>query len=82
MFGVGPVIAATVLGDTPDVSRFATEEIAHKHSQGHASYQRKVAEGKTPAEARWALRRKISNAIWTELQADARTRATGGSDPT
>jgi hypothetical protein len=38
----------------------AVTQIAHKHSQGHAYYQRKLAEGKTPAEARRALKRKIS----------------------
>ena len=50
----------------------AVTQIAHKHSQGHAYYQRKLAEGKTPAEARRALKRKISNAIYARLQADAR----------
>ena len=35
-----------------------------KHSDGHACYQRKLKEGKTPSEARRALKRKISNAIY------------------
>jgi Transposase IS116/IS110/IS902 family len=48
-----------------------------KHSDGHAYYQRKLAEGKTPAEARRALKRKISNFIYARLQADARTRGSG-----
>jgi transposase len=124
VFGVGPVIAAAVIGDVADVSRFpsadrfasyngtapieassgsrkiyrlsmrgnrrlnhaihmaAVTQIAHKHSQGHAYYQRKLAEGKTPAEARRALKRKISNAIYARLQADARVAAAGpGGQP-
>ena len=114
VFGVGAVIAATVLGDVADVARFPTADrfasydgtapievssgsrkiyrlsmrgnrrlnhaihmaavtqIAHKNSDGHAYYQRKLAEGKTPAEARRALKRKISNAIYGRLVADAR----------
>jgi hypothetical protein len=55
----------------------AVSQIAHTHSDGHAYYQRKLSEGKTPAEARRALKRKISNAIWARLQADARARAKG-----
>jgi transposase len=118
LFGVGPVVAATVIGDVADVSRFPTADrfasyngtapievssgarktcrlsmrgnrrlnhaihmaavtqIAHKHSTGHAYYQRKLAEGKTPAEARRALKRKISNAIYARLRADAQRAAT------
>ena len=45
-----------------------------KHSDGHACYQRKLKEGKTPSEARRALKRKISNAIYARLTADARAR--------
>ncbi len=60
----------------------AVTQIAHKHSDGHAYYQRKLAEGKTPAQARRALKRKISNAIYARLQADTRTRAAGpGGQP-
>ena len=124
VFGVGPVVAATVIGDVTGVTRFPTADkfascngtapievssgqrkifrlsmrgnrrlnhavhmaavtqIAHKHSDGHASCQRKLAEGKTPAEARRALKRKISNAIYARLQADARARAKGpGGQP-
>jgi transposase len=118
VFGVGSVIAATVLGDVADVTRFSTADrfasydgtapievssgsrkiyrlsmrgnrrlnhaihmaavtqIAHKNSTGHVYYQRKLAEGKTPAEARRALKRKISNAIYARLLADARRAAT------
>ena len=117
VFGVGPVIAATVIGDVADPARFpsagkfasyngtapievssgarkiyrlsmrgnrrlnhvihmaAVTQIAHKHSDGHAYYQRKLKEGKTPAEARRALKCKISNAIYARLLADARRAA-------
>jgi transposase len=103
IFGVGAVIAATVIGDVGDVARFPTADrfasyngtapievssgsrkiyrlsmrgnrrlnhaihmaavtqIAHKNSLGRAYYLRKLAKGKTPAEARRALKRKISN---------------------
>jgi transposase len=125
VFGVGPVVAATVIGDVADITRFPTADkfasyngtapievssgnrkkvyrlsmrgnrrlnhmihmaavtqIAHKHSDGHAYYQRKLTEGKTPAEARRALKRKISNAIYARLQADARAREAGpGGQP-
>src|SRR5580658_715515 len=124
VFGVGPVIAATIIGDVADPSRFPTPakfasyngtapievssgsrkiyrlsmrgnrrlnhvihmaaviQIAHKHSKGHACYQRKLTEGKTPAEARRALKRKISDTIYTRLLADARARAAGpGGQP-
>jgi transposase len=122
IFGVGPVIAATVIGDVTDICRFpdadkfasyngtapievssgsrkiyrlsmrgnrrlnhvihmaAVTQIAHKNSDGHAYYQRKLDEGKTPSEARRALKRKISNAIYARLQADARARAAGPGD--
>jgi transposase len=123
VFGVGPVVAATVIGDVGDISRFpdadrfasyngtapieassgrrkiyrlsmrgnrrlnhaihmaAVTQLAHKNSQGHAYYQRKLAEGKTPAEARRALKRKISNAIYGRLQADARRTAAAAAGP-
>jgi transposase len=123
--GRGSVIAATVIGDVADITRFPTADkfaayngtapievssgnrkkvyrlsmrgnrrlnhmihmaavtqIAHKRSDGHAYYQRKLTEGKTPAEARRALKRKISNAIYARLQADARAREAGpGGQP-
>jgi transposase len=120
IFGVGAVIAATVIGDVGNVTRFPTADrfasyngtapievssgsrkiyrlsmrgnrrlnhvihmaavtqIAHKHSEGRAYYQRKLAEGKTPAEARRALKRKISNTIYARLLSDAR-RAAGAA---
>ncbi|MGN6791184.1 MAG: IS110 family transposase [Streptosporangiaceae bacterium] len=118
VFGVGPVIAATVIGDVADIARFPTADrfasyngtapievssgrrkiyrlsqrgnrrlnhvihmaavtqIAHRNNDGRAYYLRKIAEGKSPAEARRALKRKISNTIYARLRADAGLAAT------
>jgi transposase len=124
IFGVGPVIAATVIGDVADVSRFpgrdcfaayngtapievssgprtihrlsrrgnrrinyaihmaAVTQIRHRHSDGRAYYDRKLAEGKTPKEALRCLKRRVSDAVFARLRADARRAAaavgTGG----
>ena len=114
VFGVGPVVAATVLGLTGDVTRFpsrghfasfngaapidvssgdkkihrlsmrgsrqmnhalhmaAVTQIRHLHSPGRAYYDRKIAEGKTKKEALRCLKRRISDAIYDKLVADAR----------
>jgi transposase len=123
LFGVGPVIAAAVIGDVRDVSRFpgrdsfaaydgtapmevssgprkiyrlsrrgnrrlnhaihmaAVTQVSHRHSQGRAHYDKKLAEGKTPKEALRALKRQISNAIFACLQADARRAAARAGGP-
>ena len=117
IFGVGPVIAATVIGCVADVSRFASRDhfaayngtapievssgnrkiyrlsrrgnrrlnhaihmaaitqIRHRHSDGRAYYDRKLTEGKTHKEALRSLKRRISDAIFARLQADARRAA-------
>jgi transposase len=114
IFGVGPVIAATVIGCVADVSRFASRDhfaayngtapievssgnrkiyrlsrrgnrrlnhaihmaaitqIRYRHSDGRAYYDRKLAEGKTHKEALRSLKRRVSDAIFGRLQADAR----------
>jgi transposase len=118
--GVGPVIAATVIGDVITVARFPSRDhfaacngtapvevssgprkiyrlslrgnrrlnhavhmaainwIRHKHSDGRAYYQRKLAEGKTRKEALRCLKRRISDAIYARLRADARKAGPGG----
>jgi transposase len=125
IFGVGPVIAGTVIGDVRQVFRFpsrdhfaacngtapvevssggrkkvyrlslrgnrrlnhaihmaAVTQIRHKHSQGRAYYDKKVAEGKTHKEALRSLKRRISDAIYAALVADARHAAAAGTkDP-
>jgi transposase len=119
VFGVGPVVAATVIGAVRNVSRFpdrdhfaayngtapievssgprkiyrlsrrgnrrlnhvihmaAVTQIRYRHSDGRAYYERKLAEGKTPKEALRALKRRVSDAIFARLQADARQAAAG-----
>jgi transposase len=114
VFGVGPVIAGTIIGDIADVSRFpsrdhfasyngtapvevssgnrkthrlslrgnrrinhaihmaAITQIRHKHSDGRAYYDKKIAEGKTHKEALRSLKRRVSDAIYARLLADAR----------
>ena len=114
IFGVGPVIAAIVIGCVADVSRFASRDhfaayngtapievssgnrkiyrlsrrgnrrlnhaihmaaitqIRYRHSDGRAYYDRKIAEGKTHKEALRSLKRRVSDAIFARLQADAR----------
>jgi transposase len=118
IFGVGPIIAATVLGDVADITRFpsadrfaayngtapvevssgkrkvfrlsrrgnrrlnhaihmaAVTQIRQRHSDGRAYYDKKRAEGKTGKEALRALKRKISDAIYRQLQADNRRAST------
>jgi transposase len=117
IFGVGPVNAATVIGDAGDVARFASRDhfaayngtapvevssgnrkiyrlslrgnrrlnhaihmaaitqIRYRHSGGRAYYDKKVTEGKTHKEALRCLKRRISDAIYARLQADARRAA-------
>ena len=50
----------------------AITQLRHKHSEGRAYYDKKVAEGKTHKEALRSLKRKVSDAIFARLQADAR----------
>jgi hypothetical protein len=50
----------------------------HKHSDGRAYYERKIAEGKTHKEALRCLKRRISDAIDARLRADARVAGPGG----
>ena len=49
----------------------AITQIRHPHSPGYSYYQRKLAEGKTKKEAIRALKRRISDALYTRLVADA-----------
>src|SRR5438067_3322758 len=120
LFGVGPVIAGTVIGDVRQVFRFpsrhhfaacngtapvevssggrqvyrlslrgnrrlnhaihmaAITQIRHKHSDGRAYYERKIAAGKTHKEALRCLKRRISDAIYARLRADAHEAGPGG----
>jgi transposase len=114
LFGVGPIIAATVIGDVGDVSRFpsrdhfaayngtapievssggrrkvfrlsrrgnrrlnhaihmaAVTQIRFTHTAGRAYYDRKITEGHSGKEAIRALKRRISDALYTRLRHDA-----------
>ena len=53
----------------------AITQIRRRHRQGRASYDKKLAEGKTGKEALRSLKRQVSNAIFACLQADARRAA-------
>jgi hypothetical protein len=59
----------------------AVTQIHHRHSDGRAYYDKKLAEGKTPKEALRALKRQISNAIFACLQADAARAAARAQGP-
>jgi transposase len=58
----------------------AVTQVSHRHSDGRAYYDKKVAEGKTAKEALRALKRQVSDAIYKHLKADA-ARAAAGSGP-
>ena len=46
-------------------------QLRHRHSDGRAYYDRRVAEGKTNKEAIRALKRQISNIVYRHLTIDA-----------
>jgi transposase len=120
--GVGPVVAARILVDVGDVTRFADrnrfaswtgtapldassgEQIRHRLSRagnrkvnhmlhiaaatqvrldtaGRAYFRRKVAAGKTRPEAMRCLKRRISDAVYRQLVADARTAGQSDAGP-
>ena len=53
----------------------AITQIRHLHSEGRAYYDKKLAEGKSSKEALRALKRRISDALYRHLRADARRAA-------
>ena len=114
LYGVGPVIAALLIGHTGDITRFPSSghyasyngtapieassgpKVRHRlnprgnrqlnhalhmiavtqirgDNPGRDYYRKKIAEGKTTREARRALKRKISDAVFRQLLADTRT---------
>ena len=113
IYGVGPVVAAFLIGYTPPIDRFETADryaayngtapievssggkVRHRLSRrgnrtlnhaihtaavtqishqtpGRVYYDKKLDEGKTDKEALRALKRRISNAVYRRLRADAR----------
>jgi transposase len=59
----------------------AVTQIRYHHSPGRAYYDKKIAEGKTPKEALRCLKRRISDAIYARLVADARKATAAPEDP-
>jgi transposase len=59
----------------------AITQIRHIHSEGRTYYEKKLAEGKTHKEALRALKRRISDAIYAALAADARHAAAATRPP-
>ena len=49
----------------------AVTQLRHKHSEGRAYFERRVADGKTKREALRSLKRHVSNAVYRQLLADA-----------
>ncbi len=56
-------------------------QVSHRHSQGRAYYDKKLAEGKTPKEALRSLKRQVSDAVFARVRADARRAAARAGDP-
>ena len=124
LFGVGPIVAATVIGEVADISRFPTRDhfaayngtapievssggrrkvfrlsrrgnrrlnhvihmaavtqIRFRHTDGRAYYDRKIAEGHSGKEALRALKRRISDALYTRLRCDAERATTRPGGP-
>jgi transposase len=115
LHGVGPIVAAYILGHVANRARFATPErfasyngtapieassgprkrhrlnprgnrkLNHamhliavtqirNDTPGRVYFQRKLAEGKSTKEALRALKRRISDAVWRQLQVDLKLR--------
>lgn len=50
----------------------AITQVRYRHSEGRAYYDRKIAEGKTHKEALRSLKRRVSDALFAAMVADAR----------
>ena len=59
----------------------AVTQVRFRHSEGRAYYDRKVKEGKTHKEALRCLKRRISDAIFAHLVADAKRKAQAVKGP-
>jgi transposase len=59
----------------------AVTQVRRKHSEGRAYSGKKLAEGKTRKEVLRALKRQVSDAVFTRLQIDARRARAQGRDP-
>ncbi len=63
------------------IHMIAVTQVRHKHSEGRAYLDKKLAGGKTRKEALRALKRQVSDAVFTRLRADARRAAAQVRDP-
>lgn len=123
IYGVGPIVAASVLGYVRDIRRFANRDrfasyngtapievssadhkvyrlsrrgnrqlnhaihlaavsqIRYRHTEGRAYYERKIADGMSSKAALRALKRKISDALYTQMIDDVHRRTGAGQDP-
>jgi transposase len=113
VYGVGPIVAALLIGHSGDILRFPSAghyasyngtapieassgpKVRHRlntrgnrqlnhalhmaavtqirrDTPGRVYYDRKLEEGKSPKEARRALKRQISDAVYKKLRADQR----------
>jgi hypothetical protein len=61
--------------------RPAITQIRYRRSDGRAYYEKKITEGKTHKEALRSLKRRISDAIYAALLADARQEAAAAACP-
>jgi transposase len=59
----------------------AVTQIRHRHTEGRAYYDKKMAGGKTSKEALRALKRQVSDALYKRMKADARRAAAGAAGP-
>ena len=59
----------------------AVTQVRQKHSEGRAYYDKKLAEGKTHREALRALKRQVSDAVFTCLRTDAQRIRAQAQDP-
>jgi hypothetical protein len=57
----------------------AVTQVRFRHSEGRAYYDRKIKEGKTNKEARSCLKRRVSDAIFAHLVADAKRKGDGAN---
>ena len=82
--GVGPIIAGRLIGRTGSPSRtgdrqlnsalhtVAGTQVRMTGSRGNLYYNTKIAEGKTPREAKRCLKRRLADHLWRVMTADER----------
>jgi transposase len=63
------------------IHMIAVTQVRQKHSEGRAYFDKKLAEGKTRKEALRALKRQVSDAVFTRLRTDAPRAQAQARDP-